>query len=159
AGPVALVTNAGFESVNGSDLFGNGLPAAQLDDWAKQALATLLHRHELSGLVAPQLPLDLTPMAGPSAFIAATALLLEQAAVMVVGLVPFTRGLDTTTDGGAKLARVIAGLRDVHRKPIAIVVDSGAGHADFRQAFVSAGLPVFPSMESALRGLRVLGSG
>ncbi len=155
-GPVALVTNAGFESVNGSDLLGGVLPAAALEADGTQALQALLRRHELSGLVAPQLPLDLTPMAGPSAFIAATALLLEPAAVMVVGLVPFTRQLDTSSEGGGKLARVLAGLRDVHGKPIAIVVDSGAGYADFRRAFGSWGLPVFPSMESALRGLRVL---
>lgn len=156
-GPVALVSNAGFESVNGSDLFGPGLPAVQLDEWVRQALTGILHRHELSGLVAPRLPLDLTPMATPSAFIAASALLLEQAAVLVVGLVPFTRQLDTGPEGAAKLARVLAGLRDVHHKPVAIVIDSGAGYTDFRQAFVTAGLPVFASMESALRGLRVLG--
>ncbi len=156
-GPVALVTNAGFESVNGSDLFGAGLPAAQLDESTQQALRTLIERHELSGLVTPRLPLDLTPMAGPSAFVAATALLLEHSAVMVLGLVPFTRRLDTTREGAAKLARVLAGLRDVHRKPIGVVVDAGAEYADFRQAFTQAGLPVFTRMESALRGLRVLG--
>lgn len=157
AGPVAVVTNAGFESVNGSDLFGAGLPVAQLDDTKQQALAVLLQRHELSGLVAPRLPLDLTPMAGPSAFIAATAFLLEHSAVMVIGLVPFTRRLDTSCEGAAKLARVLAGLRDVHRKPVAVVVDAGADYAEFRQAFVAAGLPVFAGMESALRGLRALG--
>lgn len=155
-GPVALVTNAGFESVNGSDLFGAGLTSAQLDETAQAALRTLLQRHELSGLVAPRLPLDLTPMAGPSDFIAATALLLETAAVLVLGLVPFTRRLDTSREGAAKLARVLAGLRDVHRKPIAVVVDSGADYADFRRAFAQAGLPVFTTMESALRGLRAL---
>jgi len=157
SGPVALVTNAGFESVNGSDLLGPGLPAAQLDESTQQALRTLLERHELSGLVAPRLPLDLTPMAGPSAFLAATALLLEHSAVLVLGLVPFTRQLDTSPEGGAKLARVLAGLRDVHRKPVAVVVDAGTEYADFRQAFVTAGLPVFARVESALRGLRVLG--
>jgi acyl-CoA synthetase (NDP forming) len=156
-GPVALVTNAGFESVNGSDLFGPDLPAARLDETAQQALRTLLQRHELSGLVAARLPLDLTPMAGPSAFTGATALLLEHASVMVIGLVPFTRRLDSSRDGAVQLARVLAGLRDVHRKPVAIVVDAGADYADFRRAFQQAGLPVFASVESALRGLRVLG--
>ena len=156
-GPVALVTNAGFESVNGSDLFGSGLPAAHLDDTAQQTLRALLQRHELSGLVAARLPLDLTPMAGPSDFIATSALMLDSAAVLVVGLVPFTRQLDTSRDGAAKLVRFLSALRDVHRKPVAVVVDAGADYAEFRQVFQEAGLPVFSRMEAALRGLRVLG--
>lgn len=156
-GPVALVTNAGFESVNGSDLFGKNLPALQLDERTRQALVALLERHELSGLVSPRLPLDLTPMAGPSAYVAATSLLIEESAVMVLGIVPFTRQLETDPIGGAKLARVVSGLRDVHKKPIAVVVDAGAEYADYRQTFVATGLPVFASVESALRGLRVLG--
>jgi len=157
AGPVAVVTNAGFESVNGSDLFGTGLPAAQLDDSKQQALAVLLQRHDLSGLVAPRLPLDLTPMAGPTDFIAATSLLIEAAEVVVLGLVPFTQKLDTTEAGAAKLARMLTALRDVHHKPIAIVVDAGPEYTEFRSVFQCAGLPVFDRMESALRGLRVLG--
>ena len=156
-GPVALVTNAGFESVNGSDLFDSRLPAAHLDATEQEALRQLLQRHELSGLVAARLPLDLTPMAGPSDFIATSALMLESAAVLVVGLVPFTRQLDTSREGAAKLARFLSALRDVHHKPVAVVVDAGADYADFRLAFQQAGLPVFNRMESALCGLRVLG--
>jgi len=156
AGPVALVTNAGFESVNGSDLLDHGLPAAQLDGILREALAALLQRHDLGGLVTPRLPLDLTPMAGPSDFIAASALLLEAADVLVLGLVPFTARLDTTAEGATKLARLLTALRDVHHKPIAIVVDAGPEYAEFRAVFQRAGLPVFARMESALRGLRVL---
>lgn len=158
-GPVALITNAGFESVNGSDLLDrHGLPAASLDGIFVQALASLLQRHGLDGLVAPRLPLDLTPMAGPTDFIAATSLLIECAGVLVLGLVPFTQRLDTTEAGAAKLARMLAALRDVHRKPIALVVDAGVDYAGFRAVLQRAGLPVFDRMESALAGLRVLAS-
>lgn len=157
AGPVALITNAGFESVNGSDLLDrHGLPSASLDGIFVQSLASLLERHGLAGLVAPRLPLDLTPMAGPTDFIAATSLLIECAEVMVLGLVPFTPRLDTTGAGAAKLARMLTALRDVHRKPIALVVDAGVEYAEFRSVLQRAGLPVFDRMESALRGLRVL---
>ena len=159
-GPVALVTNAGFESVNGSDLLDQtGLPSAQLDAIMVKALASLLQRHELAGLVVPRLPLDLTPMAGPNDFIAAAALLIQAAEVVALGLVPFTPKLDTTGEGAMKLARMLTALRDVHRKPIGIVVDAGLEYAEFRSVFQRAGLAVFTSMESALRGLRVLGSG
>lgn len=157
AAPVAVVTNAGFESVNGSDLFGPRLPAANLEAVAQEGLRQLLERHKLTGLVAPRLPLDLTPMAGPSDFVAAAALLLSSDVVLVLGLVPFTRQLDTSTEGAAKLARLLCALRDVHRRPIAVVVDAGPEYSGFRAPFEHAGLPVFGNMEAALRGLRALG--
>jgi len=156
-GPVALLTNAGFESVNGGDLFGRKLPAANLSAAAQQSLAEMLARHELAGLVTPRLPLDLTPMATEAVFLDAAEILLREAAVLVVGLVPFTRRLDTSVVGGAKLAAVLVHLSKTQGKPIAVVVDSGADYVAYRQTFIDAGLPVFDRMESALRGLRVLG--
>jgi acyl-CoA synthetase (NDP forming) len=156
AGPVALVSNAGFECVNGSDLLDrHGLTSASLDGIFAQALTALLQRHGLAGLVTPRLPLDLTPMAGPTDFIAATSLLIETAGIVVIGLVPFTPRLDTTEAGATKLARMLAALRDVHHKPIGLVVDAGVDYAGFRAVLQRAGLPVFDRMESALRGLRV----
>ncbi len=156
-GPVALLTNAGFESVNGSDLFDAGLPAATLSEPAEHALVGMLQKHELSALVTPRLPLDLTPMAGESAFLDAVDILLPEAAVLVIGLVPFTRKLDTSSAGGARLAAVLAHLRDTHGKPVAVAVDAGPAYAEYRQAFSDAGLPVFDRVETALLGLRVLG--
>lgn len=157
SGPVALVTNAGFESVNGSDLLGPGLPGAELAAPARAALEAMLARHELTGLVTPRLPLDLTPMADEAAFLDAVELLIAEAAALVVGLVPFTRRLDTSADGGAKLAAVLANLARVQGKPIAVAVDSGPDYTAYRHAFAAAGLPVFDRVETALRGWRVLG--
>ena len=156
-GPVALVTNAGFESVNGSDLLGASVPCAELPADAQAALGTMLVRHELAGLVTPRLPLDLTPMADEAAFLDAAEILLGNAAILVVGLVPFTRRLDASASGGAKLAAVLRHLGQVRRKPVAVVVDSGPDYGAYRHAFSDAGLPVFDRMETALRGLRVLG--
>ena len=156
-GPVALLTNAGFESVNGSDLCGTGLPAAPLSEAGKNALVAMLQKHELAGLVTPRLPLDLTPMADESAFLDAADILLREAAALVVGLVPFTRKLDTSPAGGTRLAVAFAKLRDRHGKPVAVVVDAGPDYAEYRLAFTGAGLPVFDRVETALRGLRVLG--
>jgi acyl-CoA synthetase (NDP forming) len=156
-GPVALLTNAGFESVNASDLFGEHLPAALLGETARTALAEMLARHELTGLVTPRLPLDLTPMASEAAFLDATDILLREVAVLVIGLVPFTPKLDTSAAGGAKLAAVLVHLSRTHGKPIAVAVDAGMDYAAYRQAFIDAGLPVFDRVETALRGLRTLG--
>ena len=157
AGPVALLTNAGFESVNGSDLLGVPFPGAELGDAAQLSLPEMLTRHELAGLVAPRLPLDLTPMADETAFIDAAEILIRDAAILVIGLVPFTGRLDTTAAGGAKLGAVLAHLGKSHGKPVAVAVDSGTDFAAYRRAFSDAGLPVFDRLESALHGLRVLG--
>jgi acyl-CoA synthetase (NDP forming) len=154
-GPVALLTNAGFESVNAGDLLAGG-PVAVLKPAARTALAAMLARHELAGLVAPHLPLDLTPMAGEDAFLAAADILLGSAGVLVVGLVPFTRRLDTAPAGTARFAAALAKLREVHGKPVAVAVDAGEDYADYRRAFRDAGLPVFDRVESALLGLRTL---
>ena len=155
-GPVALLTNAGFESVNASDLLASGLEAAVLDPPAREELAALLVRHQLAGLVTPQLPLDLTPMAGEDAFLAAADLLLGSAALLVVGLVPFTKRLNTTTQDAAPFATALAGLSARHGKPVAVAVDAGPDYDDYRRAFSVAGLPVFDRVESALLGLRTL---
>lgn len=156
-GPVALLTNAGFESVNGSDLLGARLPAATLSAAAQQLLGEMLTRHKLAGLVTARLPLDLTPMAGEAAFLDAADILLRDAAALVIGLVPFTRKLDTSAAGGAKLAAVLAHLSHTHHKPIAVAIDAGTDYTEYRQAFRDAGLPVFDRVEAALLGLRVLG--
>jgi acyl-CoA synthetase (NDP forming) len=155
-GPVALLTNAGFESVNGSDLLTDPLHPAVLDPAARAALAAILARHELAGLVVPQLPLDLTPMAGEDAFLAAAEVLLGAAGVLVIGLVPFTRRLRTAPAGAARFAAALAKLRDTHGKPVAVAVDAGGDYAGYRRAFAEAGLPVFDRVETALLGLRTL---
>lgn len=155
-GPVALLTNAGFESVNGSDLLTGPLHAAILEPAARAALAAVLVRHELAGLVTPQLPLDLTPMAGEDAFLAAAEILLGASGVLIVGVVPFTRRLGTEPAGAARLAAALATLRDSHNKPVAVAVDAGGEYDGYRHTFRAAGLPVFDRVETALLGLRTL---
>jgi acyl-CoA synthetase (NDP forming) len=156
AGPVALLTNAGFESVNGSDLLTAPLSAAVLEPSARAELVAVLARHELGGLVSPQLPLDLTPMAGEDAFLAAAEILIGAAGVLIVGVVPFTRRLATDPAGAARFAAALGKLRDAHHKPIAVAVDAGADYDGYRSVLREAGLPVFDRVETALLGLRTL---
>ncbi len=155
-GPVALLTNAGFESVNGSDLFSGRLQGASLSAAARSELETVLAREGLTGLVTPQVPLDLTPMAGESAFLAAAEILLRESGVLVIGLVPFTRRLHTDRPGAIPFAQAIAWLRDQHGKPIAVAVDAGLEYEPYRGAFRGLGLPVFDRVETALIGLKTL---
>lgn len=168
-GPVALLSNAGFESVNGSDLFGADLPTAMLSPNSLTALQSALVQHQLAGLVSPRLPLDLTPMADEAAYLSAAEILLRDCAVLVVGLVPFTKKLNTPTRTGAAepgdpalqagaraFAEKLATLARTAGKPVAVAIDAGPAYEDYRAAFNAAGVPAFDRIESALLGLRAL---
>lgn len=155
-GPVALLSNAGFESVNGSDLFGPRLGSARLSPTAAEDLAIALTKHRLAGLVAPRLPLDLTPMAEEPAYLDAADILLCDAAVLVIGLVPFTRKLRSTGDEARAFAEKLAELGRRHGKPVGVAIDAGADYETYRSTFTAAGLAVFDRVENALLGLRLL---
>ncbi len=155
-GPVALLSNAGFESVNGSDLFDARLVSAQLTPAAVEDLGGVLTQHRLAGLVAPRLPLDLTPMAEEPAYLAAADVLLRDGAVLVVGLVPFTRKLGTHGDAAKDFAAKLSALAQKHGKPVAVAIDAGADYEEYREAFLAEGLAVFDRVENALLGLKLL---
>ena len=155
--PIALITNAGFESVNGSDNLESQLPAAHLGPASLQALRGVLEAEGLAGLVPVKLPLDLTPMASESAYLRAAEIVLQgQAGVLVLGLVPFTRRLHSDGAGASEFASRLAGLSASTGKPIGIAVDSGPAFETYRENFAGAGLPVFARLEDALLGLRTL---
>lgn len=155
-GPVALLSNAGFESVNGSDLFGHDLASAEFSASAARELSLVLEAHSLHGLVTPRLPLDLTPMAEEAAYLDAARVLLGNCAILVVGLVPFTRKLATNGDDALSFAKKLAGLARAARRPLAVAIDAGPDYEGYRAAFRSAGVPTFDRVETALQGLRVL---
>lgn len=155
-GPVALLTNAGFESVNGSDLFDAELPAASLTPHAVADLSRTLAALNLGGLVSPRLPLDLTPMADESAFHASAEILLRECAVLVVGLVPFTRKLGTHGEAARGFAQKLAALARTAGKPLAVAIDAGPAYEEYRAAFAAENVPTFDRVENALLGLRAL---
>lgn len=156
-GPVAVVTNAGFESVAAADLLTPPFASANLGPAVTERLQAVLETEGLGALVTARLPLDLTPMASEAGFLKAVAVLLESpVSIVVLGLVPFTRRLQTGFHEAAAFASSLAALALEHRKAIGIVVDAGPDHEPYRQALALAGLPVFTRMEDALAGLQVL---
>ncbi len=158
AGPVAFMTNAGLEAVNASDLATPLQPVATLTGDAMRTLEQLLAAEKLTGLVSPRLPLDLTPMARTPVFLRAAELLLQSdAAVLVVGLVPFTRNVATEPVAAAGFAKMLAAIARAAGKPAGFVVDSGSDFESFRTALAESGLPVFARVEEAIAGLHVLG--
>lgn len=159
-GPVAVVTNAGFESVSAGDLLAAPFPAATLAAGATGNLASALKGEGLGDLVAARLPLDLTPMSSEAGYLKSIESLMDSAApIVIVGLVPFTGRLRTNGADAQPFAQALAGLARQHHKAIGIVVDAGSDYDDYRQAFAEAGLPVFERMENAVAGLRALSPG
>lgn len=155
---VAVVTNAGFESVVSADLLEKPLEAASLCESEKDRLEAMIEAQGLKGLVGAHLPLDLTPMAGEAAYLEAARILLEgEADSVVLGLVPLTQRLNTTDpEAMASFASSIRTLAETTWKRIGVAVDAGGMYEPYREAFRSVGIPVFDTMERALQGLWIL---
>jgi acyl-CoA synthetase (NDP forming) len=157
---VAIMTNAGFESVVSADLLGGPFRGAKLTEAETAALTATIETHGLTGLVSPRLPLDLTPMADEAAYLASADLLLaSEADVLVVGLVPLTRRLGTADPAiFGPFARALADLARQHGKWLGVAVEGGHLYDAYRQGLREAGLPVFLTMEEALEGLQLIAS-
>ena len=155
---MAVIANAGFESVNAGDLPLPPLIPASLDSATTARLHAVLEAEGLGGLVASRLPLDLTPMASEDGYRKAVDVLMgTSATIVILGLVPFTRRLHTGWDDARRYAQTLAATAHSHGVPSGGVVDAGSDYGPYRQAFASSGLPVFTRMEDAIAGLRALG--
>ncbi len=155
---VAILTNAGYESVVSADVLEGALECHHLDEDQAAQLADLLKAHGLQDLVSAHLPLDLTPMADGEAYAACADLCARTAAdTVVVGLVPLTKRLETEDPQAmAAYAERYRALASATGKRLGVAIEGGPMYAAYRQSFQRAGIPVFSSMEVALDGLRTL---
>lgn len=155
---IAIMTNAGYESVVAADLLEGVLVPHTATSEEEQELEAMIQAHGLTGLVAPHMPLDLTPMADEKAYLESARILAKGASdTVILGLVPLTRRLETFDEAGMKaFADEIAALAQQSGKRVGAVVEAGPIFEPYRQALLKAGLPVFTSMERALRGLLAL---
>ena len=157
AGPVAVVTNAGFESVTAGDLLKAPFTSASLDLAATERLEGVLAREGLAGLVAARLPLDLTPMANERAYLGVVESVPSPATrVLILGLIPFTPRLQTEIEEVGRFGESLAALALSSGTAMALVVDAGGDFEGYRTALAAAGLPVFQRMEDAVSGLQAL---
>ena len=159
-GRIAIVTNAGYETVGGVDTLGD-LDAERLcalGDNDRAALAAVLERHDMQGLVAPANPLDLTPMADEAVYLdCVEAMIGAGAGVILLGLVPLSEQLDT--EQLSKAGRFAARLRAIARSGgslVGIVIDAGLPYHAYRSVFEREEFPVFDSMDMAVLGINVL---
>jgi len=150
--PVAVVSNAGFETVCGADRTSPPNRPAHLSEDQRLRLEALLARHGLERIVSARLPLDLTPMASLEVYRDAICIVAEGVATVIVGLVPFTGRL--ALDDARELETLSRSLLEVaNRTPLALVIDGGPAWEHLGRSLVHAGLPVFATMEDALAGL------
>ncbi len=159
-GKLAIVTNAGYETVGSVDTLGDNDSGRlyELNKGDHQQLSKVIRRHQLDGLVAPANPLDLTPMANESMYFDCVKSMIEfGAGIVMLGLVPLSEKLDTEqltqTDAFAKELKALAQFSG---RLIGVVIDAGVPYQEYKAVFEKYGLPVFDGMDTAVLGTNVL---
>jgi acyl-CoA synthetase (NDP forming) len=159
-GRVAIVTNAGYETVGSVDTLGDNDAERlyQLTAEDRTALSEILERHGMQGLVAASNPLDLTPMADEAVYFDCVEAMIEfGAGVVMLGLVPLSEQLDTQqlTQAEAFAAR-LASLAKSTGGLIGVVIDAGVPYQRYKAVFEREGFPVFDGMDMGVLGINVL---
>jgi len=158
---LGAVSNAGFECVAIADSLGDfTLPPFSVATTAR--LDDVLRSARLDGVVAPQNPVDLTPITTDAGYEVAVRAVLDDDAVdvAVVGCVPLTPALNTlppaaehgedlTHEDG--LAQRLRRLKAEASKAWVAVVDAGPLYDPLAEHLLAHGIPTFRSADRALR--------
>ncbi len=159
ANKVAVISNAGFETVGSADHLGEDKGRQNLllrmDSKIETQLNEMIEECNLTGLVSPANPFDITPMASDKAYLEATRVYYNSDADAVVTcIVPLSDMLHVFKED--KVEALADGYREIASgdKPLAIVVDSGALYDNYRAAFEKVGLPVYRSVELAFMAIK-----
>lgn len=159
-GQMAIVTNAGYETVGSVDSLGDNdaKTLLKIDNENAQQLTEVLTKHRLNELVASVNPLDLTPMADEAVYFDCVKSMIDfGAGVVMLGLVPLSNQLDTQQlDVAETFAKNLKDLVVKSGKLIGIVIDAGIPFQQYKQVFERHGLPVFDGMDKAVLGINVL---
>jgi acyl-CoA synthetase (NDP forming) len=159
-GKLAIVTNAGYETVGGVDTLGDmdSDRLYELADGDRTALSDILQRHGMQGLVAASNPLDVTPMADESVYLdCVEAMIGFGAGVVLLGLVPLSEQLDTdqltqAEDFAGRLKSLVQSTGVL----LGIVIDAGVPYQRYKTVFEQQGFPVFDGMDMGILGINVL---
>jgi acyl-CoA synthetase (NDP forming) len=159
-GKLAIVTNAGYETVGSVDTLGDNDSGRlyELSADNRTVLSEVLQRHDMQGLVAAANPLDLTPMADEEVYLDCVKAMIEfGAGVVMVGLVPLSEQLDTQQLTQAEaFAGKLKSLATSSGRLIGIVIDAGVPYQRYKAVFERQGFPVFDGMDTAVLGINVL---
>lgn len=159
-GKLAIVTNAGYETVGSVDTLGDNDSGRlyQINNDDEKQLSKIFYRHKLQGLVAPSNPLDLTPMADEEVYFDCVEAMIEfGAGVVMLGLVPLSEQLDTHQLSQAEsFAKRLRKLAYHSGRLIGVVIDAGVPYQDYKSVFEREGFPVFDGMDMGVLGINVL---
>jgi len=159
-GKLAIVTNAGYETVGSVDTLGDNDPGRlyELSEDDRAELGDVLQRHGMQGLVAPANPLDLTPMADEGVYFDCVKAMFEfGAGVVLLGLVPLSEHLETDQLGQAEaFAARLKSLVQSQGRLVGIVIDAGVPYQQYKAVFERQGFPVFDGMDMGVLGINVL---
>ena len=161
---LGAISNAGFEAVAIADrLRGDGwsLEAAALAPGTRAALHEALAQGRADSLVDVRNPLDLTPMADDAVHELALRAFLDDPGVDVVlcSTVPLTDATATlpaelaAERGAGSLPARLERLLATSTIPIVASVDAGQLFDPFAAAIEARGVPVFRSVDAALRAM------
>jgi acyl-CoA synthetase (NDP forming) len=159
-GKLAIVTNAGYETVGSVDTLGDNDPGRlyELSEADRGKLGDVLEHYGMQGLVAAANPLDLTPMADEAVYYDCVEAMIEfGAGVVMLGLVPLSEQLDThrLTQAEAFASRLRA-LAQSKSCLVGVVIDAGVPYQGYKAVFERRGFPVFDGMDMAVLGINVL---
>jgi len=159
-GKLAIVTNAGYETVGSVDTLGDNDSERlyKLGEDDRTALCEVLQRHSMQGLVAAANPLDLTPMADEAVYLDCVKAMIEfGAGVVMVGLVPLSEQLDThQLTQAEEFADKLKSLAKLSGRLIGVVIDAGVPYQRYKAVFERKGFPVFDGMDMGVLGVNVL---
>jgi acyl-CoA synthetase (NDP forming) len=161
-GKLAIVTNAGYETVGGVDTLGDmdTERLCALSETDREMLDAILERHGMQGIVAASNPLDLTPMADEAVYLDCVDAMIDfGAGVILLGLVPLSEQLDTEQLTRAETFAVR--LRSIVKSKgavLGIVIDAGVPYQRYKAVFEQQGFPVFDGMDMGILGFNVLKS-
>ncbi|WP_196140313.1 acetate--CoA ligase family protein [Aliikangiella sp. G2MR2-5] len=159
-GKLAIVTNAGYETVGSVDILGDNDSGRlyELNQNNQNQLRKVLARHNLDGLAAPANPLDLTPMADEAAYFDCVQSMIEfGAGIVMLGLVPLSEQLDThQLNQAEEFASKLKKLAEYSGRLIGVVIDAGVPYQAYKAVFEKQGFPVFDGMDMGVLGINVL---
>ncbi len=159
------ISNAGFECVGIADSLGS-FQLGPLAPATVERLVAIFRSHRLDGVVAPDNPVDLTPILRDAEYADAVRLVLEDPGVDVgiVGCVPLTPALATLPADAAhredhraehSVTTLLGRLKAETSKAWVAVVDAGPMYDSMAAHLLELGVPTFRTVDRALRAFEV----
>lgn len=163
---VGAVSNAGFECVAIADHIG-GFELATLTPKTRSRIRGILEAAGLASIVGVANPQDLTPIMSDADYADVVEAIAVDPGVdtVVVGCVPLTPALQTLPPGGGVdedvaaadgIASRLLRAAEAVGKPFVAVVDAGGLYDPMARVLSEGGLPVFRTIDRAMRLLDIL---